>query len=408
MRLVSVDGRMSSQNATRADGDMSPSVTGRGTGPTREGLRPHATPAQIGRFVVLRKLGEGGMGVVYAAYDEELERKVAIKVLRAGLRDGSTGAVRMRREAQAMARLSHPNVVQVYEAGEVDGHLFLAMEFVQGVTLRAWMTQRPRPWHEVLPVFLQAGRGLAAAHAAGLTHRDFKPDNVMVTEDPRTGRVERVRVFDFGVVQETREAFEPEAVRAVRRELQLDARVGQLERLREWRAHDELGGQLEQAARVAAQPELGRGAQHAERLHATQLRGLDRDAVRKRRADRRERRLQAHARIRRAAHDLQLLAARVHAAHLQLVGLRMLLRADDLGHDDARERSVVRLDAFHFQASHREPMRELGARRLQVDEGAQPVFGEFHSSTLASSFPRKRESMLLFREPDNGFPPSRE
>ena len=111
----------------------------------------------------------------------------------------------MRREAQAMARLSHPNVVQVYEAGEVDGHLFLAMEFIQGVTLRAWMTQRKRLWHEVLPVFLQAGRGLAAAHVAGLTHRDFKPKSrrpsqtaPQPTDRPHShsqGRFERVDVY---------------------------------------------------------------------------------------------------------------------------------------------------------------------------------------------------------------------
>ena len=158
---------------------------------------PRAIPApreRFGHYVVLNQIGEGAMGVVLAAYDQHLDRKVALKLLRADIDDSNEGVHhRMRREAQAMARLSHPNVAQVYEAGDVDGHLFLAMEFIQGVTLRAWMLQRQRPWHEVLPVFLQAGQGLAAAHAAGLTHRDFKPDNVMVGDDGRA------RVLDFGL-----------------------------------------------------------------------------------------------------------------------------------------------------------------------------------------------------------------
>ena len=149
---------------------------------------------QIGRYVVLKALGEGGMGVVLAAYDSDLDRKVALKILRDGSRDGSAGAVRMRREAQAMARLSHPNVAQVYEVAEDDfGRLFLAMEHIEGVTLRAWLTAQPRTWREILAVYLEAGRGLAAAHAAGLMHRDFKPDNAMLARDGR------VRVLDFGL-----------------------------------------------------------------------------------------------------------------------------------------------------------------------------------------------------------------
>jgi tetratricopeptide (TPR) repeat protein/predicted Ser/Thr protein kinase len=149
---------------------------------------------QIGRYVVLKALGEGGMGVVLAAYDADLDRKVALKILRDDIRDGSVGAVRMRREAQAMARLSHPNVAQVYEVAEDQhGRLFLAMEYIEGVTLRVWLDAQPRSWREVLAVYIAAGRGLAAAHAAGLMHRDFKPDNAMLARDGR------VRVVDFGL-----------------------------------------------------------------------------------------------------------------------------------------------------------------------------------------------------------------
>ncbi|MCH9688704.1 MAG: serine/threonine-protein kinase, partial [Deltaproteobacteria bacterium] len=151
---------------------------------------------RIGRFRVVERLGRGGMGVVYRAYDPELDRPVAIKVLRpdvhgAGERDAQA---RLLREAQAMARLSDPNVIMVHEVGTVDDRVFVAMEYVEGPTLRQWMHQ-PRPWTTVLPVFLGAGQGLAAAHRAGLVHRDFKPDNVLI--DPE----DRVRVLDFGLAR---------------------------------------------------------------------------------------------------------------------------------------------------------------------------------------------------------------
>lgn len=155
--------------------------------PTNEGWR-----LQIGRYVLLRTLGEGGMGVVWAAYDPELDRKVALKILREGVLEGSIGALRMRREAQAMARLSHPNVAQVYEVGEDGGRLFLAIEYIEGATLKAWLQQAPRSWREVLRVFGEAGRGLAAAHAAGLMHRDFKPETwspPRTAPHPPTGRI---------------------------------------------------------------------------------------------------------------------------------------------------------------------------------------------------------------------------
>jgi serine/threonine protein kinase len=155
---------------------------------------------RIGRYAVLRQLGEGGMGVVLAAYDEELDRRVALKLLR----DRSAHAehrIRILREAQAMARVSHPNVVQVYEVGEFgqpdkgDSHIFIAMEFIDGATLHDWQQQPGRTWEEILRVYLAAGQGLLAAHESGLVHRDFKPDNVLVGSDGRP------RVADFGLAR---------------------------------------------------------------------------------------------------------------------------------------------------------------------------------------------------------------
>jgi predicted Ser/Thr protein kinase len=147
----------------------------------------------IGRYVVLNRIGEGGMGVVYAAHDPNLNRRVAIKVLRSEDDFGSQRA-RLFREAQAMARLSHPNVVNVYDVGTHEEHVFLAMEHVDGVTLSDWLVT-PRTTREILDVFLQAGTGLAAAHAAGLVHRDFKPSNVLVEGEGRA------RVTDFGLAR---------------------------------------------------------------------------------------------------------------------------------------------------------------------------------------------------------------
>jgi hypothetical protein len=153
-------------------------------------------PVKIGRFMVLRRVGEGGMGVVFAAYDEQLDRKVAIKLLRTDAAAGSEGRARLQREAQALARLSHPNVVGVFEVGTFEEQVFVAMEFVRGATARAWLSEARRSWRDIVDVYAQAGRGLAAAHAAGMVHRDFKPDNVLVGEDGR------VRVADFGLARE--------------------------------------------------------------------------------------------------------------------------------------------------------------------------------------------------------------
>ncbi len=153
--------------------------------------------SRIDRFVILEVLGRGGCGVVYAAHDPDLDRKVALKFVHAdvGSSDSSGTSARLLREAQALARLSHRNVVAVYDIGRHGDDVYLAEELVPGRTLRAWLAERKRPWREVLEVFLQAGRGLAAAHAAGVVHRDFKPDNVLVSE---TGQV---LVTDFGLAR---------------------------------------------------------------------------------------------------------------------------------------------------------------------------------------------------------------
>ena len=153
--------------------------------------------ATVGRFVVLDVAGVGGMGAVYSAYDPQLERRVAIKLLSAAGGPDATGPshARMLREAQAMARLSHPNVVNVFEVGEHKGSIFIAMEYVAGTTLKQWLREAPRTWRDIVSLFQQAGRGLAAAHAAHLVHRDFKPANVLIGADGRA------RVTDFGVAR---------------------------------------------------------------------------------------------------------------------------------------------------------------------------------------------------------------
>jgi eukaryotic-like serine/threonine-protein kinase len=158
--------------------------------------------ATVGRYVVLDRIGSGGMGVVYAAYDPELDRRVAIKLLRPDRFSSEAGRLRLLREAQALARLTHPNVVAVHDAGTFGGRVFVAMELVEGETLREWLKAGPRSWREVLDRFLPAGRGLAAAHAAGLVHRDFKPENVLL------GRDGRVRVVDFGLAKALADAAE--------------------------------------------------------------------------------------------------------------------------------------------------------------------------------------------------------
>ena len=165
----------------------------------RDDEAPDSPPAlppgrRIGRFSVVTLLGHGGMGSIYSAYDDELERKVAIKVLHPSPDGDDDDQLRLRREAQAMARLSHPNVVTVHEVGECDDGVFVAMEFIRGQSLAVWLGSQPR-WTDVLETFALAGRGLAAAHDAELVHRDFKPHNVMRLHDGR------VKVLDFGLAR---------------------------------------------------------------------------------------------------------------------------------------------------------------------------------------------------------------
>lgn len=157
-------------------------------------------PIKIGRFILLERLGAGAMGELYTAYDDQLDRKVAIKLVRSGADHGPNADERLLREAQTLAQVSHPNVVQIYEAGTYNGRLFIAMELIRGKTLTSWLgelKQAPRAQRqrEILRQFIAAGRGLEAAHAAGVAHRDFKPDNVLVGDDGR------VRVVDFGLAR---------------------------------------------------------------------------------------------------------------------------------------------------------------------------------------------------------------
>jgi serine/threonine protein kinase len=166
---------------------------------------------KVGRYVIRSLVGRGAMGEVYRAKDPELGRKVAIKVMRArprrapkGSADGADGRARLLREARSMARLCHPNVVAIHDIGAFEDGVFIAMDFVEGLTVSAWLQSAARPWGDVLRVFLAAGRGLCAAHDGELVHHDFKPDNVMIDGDGQ------VRVMDFGLAREvTKEEATP-------------------------------------------------------------------------------------------------------------------------------------------------------------------------------------------------------
>ena len=147
----------------------------------------------LGHFQLMEVLGRGGMGVVYAAFDLRLRRKVALKLLRGVAAQSEARRQRFIQEARAAAAVSHPHIVTVFEVGEVEGEVFIAMEWVDGADARAWLAAQPRSQREILEVFRMVGRGLAAAHRIGLVHRDFKPDNVLIDA------AGRARVADFGL-----------------------------------------------------------------------------------------------------------------------------------------------------------------------------------------------------------------
>jgi tetratricopeptide (TPR) repeat protein/tRNA A-37 threonylcarbamoyl transferase component Bud32 len=175
----------------------STSASGAPTGPAPQPAPAAlANGASVARYMIVGLLGAGAMGAVYAAYDTELERKVALKLLHgADGADAERLRARVRAEAQAMARLAHANVIRVYEIGAHDARLFIAMELVDGTTLSRWLRAAPRGWRAIVAVLRAAGRGLVAAHEAGIVHRDFKPDNVLVARDGQ------VFVTDFGLAR---------------------------------------------------------------------------------------------------------------------------------------------------------------------------------------------------------------
>ena len=150
-------------------------------------------PPSIGRFCVARLLGRGGMWSVYEGHDPELERRVALKLLHPNL--SLEHQIRLRREAQALARVTHENVVRVYEVGEHEERMFVAMELIEGQPLREWQSGGGRDWRVLISAYTQAGRGLAAAHERDLIHRDFKPANAIMGDDGV------VRVLDFGLAR---------------------------------------------------------------------------------------------------------------------------------------------------------------------------------------------------------------
>src|SRR5690606_38103672 len=164
----------------------------------------------VDRYVLAERIASGGGGTIYRAHDPELDRQVAIKLLHTGHEaNRPEGRARLVREAQLLARLAHPNIIEIYDVGTYqtdllgrplstgagDAAVFIAMQHVAGSNLAAWLAEKRRPWTEVRDVFMAAGRGLAAAHARGLVHRDFKPANVMVGRRPDGGP--DVRVLDF-------------------------------------------------------------------------------------------------------------------------------------------------------------------------------------------------------------------
>ncbi|WP_170136045.1 serine/threonine-protein kinase [Nannocystis exedens] len=190
--LLSARSRPEPTAETGGESALSTEAAAEANGGARRGRGP-AAGDEIGDFTLLRRLGEGGMGVVFAAWSHKLARRVAIKIPTRSLDE--VVRARIIREAQSLAQVDHPNVVRVYEIGEEGENLFIAMELVEGVTLRKWQTEAPRGWREIVQMYLQAGQGLAAAHHEGLLHRDFKPSNILVDGEGR------VRLIDFGLAR---------------------------------------------------------------------------------------------------------------------------------------------------------------------------------------------------------------
>jgi eukaryotic-like serine/threonine-protein kinase len=194
----------------RSHGSVSVDLAGRTGAPTvaigTPTVDPAARPsrvargpgARIGRYELRELLGAGGMGQVYEAYDADLDRPIALKVMRPELA-GVVLAERLVRESRMMARLAHPAVITVFDVGRSDGSVFIAMELIRGETLGRYVRRVRPPWREIVALLERAGQGLAAAHDAGIVHRDFKPENVLVEIGPRG--VQRVVVTDFGIAR---------------------------------------------------------------------------------------------------------------------------------------------------------------------------------------------------------------
>jgi hypothetical protein len=192
---VSTDRDPSGLDATvSAPGSVRPSS------PSAEGDAALGPGATLGRYAIVEAIGSGGMGLVFRARDTELGREVALKVLRTGPSAGDEIQRRLLREGQAMAKVLHDNLAILFDIGADRGRVFVAMELLDGGTLRAVVNDKQTPWRAKLGAVIAAGRGLAAAHAAGLIHRDFKPDNVLLTKGGR------VKVVDFGLARADREA----------------------------------------------------------------------------------------------------------------------------------------------------------------------------------------------------------
>ena len=195
--------------------DLEETVVGAGSlhAAPEAGAEPPRLLPQIGRYTLLGTLGRGGMGLVYEGYDAELDRRVAIKIFHQGggaATDSRSREIHARatREAQALAQLSHPNIVAVHEVGSHEGQVYIVMAYVRGETLRAWLAARP-PLAAVIDVFVQIAQALAAAHRVDIVHRDLKPENVVVCSDGHA------QVLDFGLARtsEAEAVFEPGATR---------------------------------------------------------------------------------------------------------------------------------------------------------------------------------------------------